>query len=91
MDCASREPFILEVANAPAFSHANGFYVATTTVHLKRTVYLKVTAKQMESFPQDLMPKPKFDRMKASANQDIADRLLVPTATGYCIQTLVGI
>jgi hypothetical protein len=90
MDCSSNEPFIFEVTNAPAFSLANGFYVATTTVHLKRTVYLKVTAAQLESFPQDLIPETKFVRMKASATKDDADRLLVPTDTGYCIQTLIG-
>ena len=90
MDCASKTPFILELTNAPAFSLGNGFYVATTTVHLERTVYLKVTTEQLESFPQDLMPKTKFVRMKAVAKKEHAYRLLVPTVTGYCIQTLVG-
>jgi hypothetical protein len=90
MDCASKTPFIFEMTNAPAFSLGNGFYVATTTVHLERTVYLKVTANQLESFPQGLMPKTKFIRMKAVAKEDYDDRLLVPTATGYCIQTLIG-
>ena len=91
MDCASKEPFLLELTNAPAFTLADGIYVATTTRHLDRTVYLKVTEEQLKSFPEGIISDKNFGRMQASVKKDADDRLLVPTATGYCVQTLVGI
>lgn len=74
--------------NAPEFARANGFYVATTTRHLGRTVYLKVTEELVQAFPSGVVPqtlKEELDKI-----QDSIYRLLVPTAKGYCVQTLIG-
>jgi hypothetical protein len=84
----AKQPFMLEIQDAPPFSQADGVYVATTTVHLERRVYLKVTKDIMESFPQELIPKK--HQLAMNRIEDTVDRLLVPTAKGYCVQTLIG-
>ena len=81
---------MIQVKNAAEFSLADGVYVATTTMHLERTVYLKITTTQLESFPEHIIPSKKFQNMKKIVGSDKIDRLLVPTNKGYCVQTLIG-
>jgi hypothetical protein len=51
-------------------------------------VYLKVTEELVQAFPPGVVPQTlmeELDNIKDSIN-----RLLVPTAEGYCVQTLLG-
>ena len=92
MNCGA-SPFMMQLNNAPEFSLADGVYVATTTMHLERTVYLKMTSKHLDSFPKDVIPPKQFECLKtivSSNKKRQADRLLVPTANGYCVQTQFG-